>query len=621
MKIRLRRLSALTLAGLAVLSFTTITSADYSDEIEKLEDRRYAISQELDELEYELARCKADAEENEEYLRLYDEKMKAQEEEISNLRTQIQYLGQRIDETEKKIDEKQREIDSDIEDFKMRLRSMYMQGGDSLATLLVGSTDFYDLLVRTELMERISRHDKKMIDDLTYKLNELSTQKEALESDKADLEERKAESETVLVQLRDTYQGHKETKAFLEAKAEAARDRTYEMELEQESVEADLAVYIRLQQEENERRAREEEERRQREEAERREREREEEERRQREEEERRQQESYYEEDDDDYDYEDYDSYDIPEIDTSEFDDDTDFDDDFDEPDYTEPESSYDSTDENYMYSKADLAEMIKMKEDDLKELKLNLKQAKLEYEQAKKKKADGKVVAELDGVVKKIGSVDDAAAARSDETPDEEFGEEYFGDETDYSDDDAFAVIEGEGGVSVTFGISELKLDQVHIGDTINVMSYDSGFTSLATISEIEKKPASYTAQNWNDNPNASTFNVRASLDDASGFSMYDWLSITLDSTASAENSDSVYLPIHYVRKENGNYYIMRAGKDGRLEKRYIKTGKIMYGYEIEVTAGISMKDKICFPYGKDVKEGVKTKDSDTVLYPKEVY
>ena len=310
MKIRLRRLSALTLAGLAVLSFTTITSADYSDEIEKLEDRRYAISQELDELEYELARCKADAEENEEYLRLYDEKMKAQEEEISNLRTQIQYLGQRIDETEKKIDEKQREIDSDIEDFKMRLRSMYMQGGDSLATLLVGSTDFYDLLVRTELMERISRHDKKMIDDLTYKLNELSTQKEALESDKADLEERKAESETVLVQLRDTYQGHKETKAFLEAKAEAARDRTYEMELEQESVEADLAVYIRLQQEENERRAREEEERRQREEAERREREREEEERRQREEEERRQQENYYEEDDDDYDYENYDSYD-----------------------------------------------------------------------------------------------------------------------------------------------------------------------------------------------------------------------------------------------------------------------------------------------------------------------
>ena len=45
------------------------------------------------------------------------------------------------------------------------------------------------------------------------------------------------------------------------------------------------------------------------------------------------------------------------------------------------------------------------------------------------------------------------------------------------------------------------------------------------------------------------------------------------------------------------------------------------MYGYEIEVTAGISMKDKICFPYGKDVKEGVKTKDSDTVLYPKDMY
>ena len=62
-----------------------------------------------------------------------------------------------------------------------------------------------------------------------------------------------------------------------------------------------------------------------------------------------------------------------------------------------------------------------------------------------------------------------------------------------------------------------------------------------------------------------------------------------------------------------------MRADKDGKLEKHYIKTGKIMYG-SIEVTAGLSVKDKICFPYGKDVKEGVNTKDSEKILYPKNV-
>lgn len=338
-------------------------------------------------------------------------------------------------------------------------------------------------------------------------------------------------------------------------------------------------------------------------------------------------QEELPEESDDSFDMPDYEPSDIPDYDSLDgFDDFADDGDTYDEPDigYSDPEPSFDSGDENYMYSKAQLAEMIKDKEDEIKGLKLSLKEAKLALEQAKKKKADGKVVAEFDGVVRKIGTVNDAAAQSAESSPEEgfeeDFGDDYFDDETAYNDD-AFAVIEGEGGVSVTFGISELKLDQVQIGDKVSVMSYESGCTSPATITEIEKKPASYTAQNWNDNPNGSTFNVKASLDDSTGFSRYDWLSVTLDNSASADSSNSVYLPIHYVRKENGNYYIMRADKNGRLEKRYIKTGKIMYGYEIEVTAGISMKDKICFPYGKDVKEGVKTKDSDTVLYPKDMY
>ncbi|MBQ8978682.1 MAG: peptidoglycan DD-metalloendopeptidase family protein [Oscillospiraceae bacterium] len=294
MKNKLIKLIALAAALSAALTFSAVTSADYSDEIEELEDRRYAINRELEDLEYQLSQYKAETEQTEEYLRLYDEKMRKQEEEIDNLRTQISRLGIRISDTEKKIDDKQTEIDSDIEDFKMRLRSMYMQGGGSTASMLVGSTDFYDLLARAELMERISRHDKQMIDDLNYKLDELNREKQSLESDKADLEVKQTESEQVLTELRDTYNNHKETKAFLEAKAEAARDRTWEMQQEQESVEADLAEYIRLQQEENERREREEAERRRREQEE-----------REREEEERRARESYYEDDDDDYSYDD----------------------------------------------------------------------------------------------------------------------------------------------------------------------------------------------------------------------------------------------------------------------------------------------------------------------------
>ncbi|MBR1423768.1 MAG: biotin/lipoyl-binding protein [Ruminococcus sp.] len=287
-------------------------------------------------------------------------------------------------------------------------------------------------------------------------------------------------------------------------------------------------------------------------------------------------------------------------------------------PDYTTSES------EDYVYSRAEIAEMIKDKQAEIKQLKLDLKAAKLEYEQAKKKKAEGKVVAEMDGIVKKIGTIDDAAASGStsdeDDLPDGEFGEyaeEFYDEDTSY--DDYFAVIEGDGGASVEFMISELKLDQINIGDTVSVSSYDTGAFSSATITAIVSEPASYTAWNWGDNPNASTYTVKAALDRPEGFGEYDWLSITLDGSADTQQSTSLYLPIHYVRKEGSTYYIMRADKDGKLEKHYIKTGKIMYG-SIEVTAGLSVKDKICFPYGKDVKEGVNTKDSEKILYPKNV-
>ena len=59
-----------------------------------------------------------------------------------------------------------------------------------------------------------------------------------------------------------------------------------------------------------------------------------------------------------------------------------------------------------------------------------------------------------------------------------------------------------------------------------------------------------------------------------------------------------------------------MKADENGRLKKQYVKTGRIIYGSEIEIKSGLSESDKICFPYGKSIKEGIKTQDTDEVLW-----
>ena len=57
--------------------------------------------------------------------------------------------------------------------------------------------------------------------------------------------------------------------------------------------------------------------------------------------------------------------------------------------------------------------------------------------------------------------------------------------------------------------------------------------------------------------------------------------------------------------------------GEDGLLEKRYVTTGKSLWGSYTEILSGLTAEDLIAFPYGKAVKEGAPTQESDySTLY-----
>ncbi|MBO4865488.1 MAG: biotin/lipoyl-binding protein [Ruminococcus sp.] len=288
-----------------------------------------------------------------------------------------------------------------------------------------------------------------------------------------------------------------------------------------------------------------------------------------------------------------------------------------------EPDDYYDSYEPNdfyidpegtdYVYSRDEIKHMISEKEDDIKQLEIDLKQANFELQASKKRKVDGKLYAELDGIVKKIGK------ASSDEEVNEEEEKEDIYEEPD-ADDRAFAVIQGDGGTEVVCEVSELNLSKYSIGDTFTITSWNTDGTGVAEITKIDDEPVSYNSYNWGENPNNSSYQIHAKLIEGEDvFSYGDWVELAADKTESdsEKSSNSVYLPIHYVRQEGGDYYIMKADEDGKLKKQYVKVGQIMYGYFIEIKGGLSYKDKICFPYGKEVKEGTKTRESTEILMP----
>lgn len=245
--------------GIAASYMFAVTPAS-ADTVSDLEERQGRLENELSEVEAALAEYEDMAEESEEYLKEYNEKMKLQEKRVELSKQHTELLKEDIAALETDIKNGEAEVEESMEKFGQRLRAIYMSGGDSVAEVLAGSSDFYDMLSRIEFTERISRHDSKMIDALKEQVEKLEADKTEYAEKLAAIEEQKSEEEKYYSELRETYEGHAETKKFREAMIEDYRNRTEEIEAERYRIEVDLQEEIRRLQRENEAKKKAEEE-------------------------------------------------------------------------------------------------------------------------------------------------------------------------------------------------------------------------------------------------------------------------------------------------------------------------------------------------------------------------
>ena len=204
---------------------------------------------------------------------------------------------------------------------------------------------------------------------------------------------------------------------------------------------------------------------------------------------------------------------------------------------------------------------------------------------------SDATVKATLNGIVKSVGDPD-----------------------TGTSDGDPFITVTSDSGMYVKGTISELMLSEIQVGSTITGTAGESytGFT--AEITEISEYPADnsdYYYFGGDSNPNVTYYQFLAYIDDAEGLSNNEWADLTIETNQGEDNS-SIYLDKRYVRSENGQSYVYKAGAGNKLEKQYVKTGKTLYSTYIEIKQGLSESDSIAFPYGKNVFEGAPVKTGD---------
>lgn len=236
----------------------------------------------------------------------------------------------------------------------------------------------------------------------------------------------------------------------------------------------------------------------------------------------------------------------------------------------------------SYGGTAAEIQQQIKDKEKEIRDYQLDIKEANLEIKDIQKKLNNQTIKSTLNGVVKTVG---DPEKESNDGKP-------------------LIQVVSSEG-LYVQGTVSESQMNKLKVGATLSGYSYDNGVSFTAEVREISP----YPSNNGQDGANASSYPFTAYIADASGLSNNSWAELTLLDEGDGQGQ-GIYLEKPFVRTENGQYYVMKDDGTGHLTKQIVQVGGIQYGSSYQITGGLSMDDKITFPYGKDVREGAKTEE-----------
>ena len=238
-----------------------------------------------------------------------------------------------------------------------------------------------------------------------------------------------------------------------------------------------------------------------------------------------------------------------------------------------------------------DLNKAILEKAQAVKEQEVNLKVAKLKLDKKLAELGDGNVYAEFDGTVKTVRDPDEA-----------------------YNNSEAVVELSGGGGYYVTGTLSEMDLGSVQVGDSVSISSWMTGAACEGTIVSIDDYPTS-NGNNWGDgNSNVSYYPFKVFVTEDANLQPNDYVDMQYQKDTSAEESgSSLYLQSMFIRTDNGKSYVMARGDDGRLEQRWVQTGRDLWGSYTQIRGGLTIDDYVAFPYGRDVVEGAHTQEATT--------
>ena len=168
---------------------------------------------------------------------------------------------------------------------------------------------------------------------------------------------------------------------------------------------------------------------------------------------------------------------------------------------------------------------------------------------------------------------------------------------------------VSGGGGFYMQGAVSELEKDNLQIGQEVTVNDWNTGMTYTGTIQSVGDFPTSNGYWSGVGNPNVSYYPFTVFIDESADLQEGSYVNVTF---STATTQQGIYLENPFLRTEQGKSYVYVRGEDGKLEQRFVTTGKALWGSYTEVLDGLTPEDYIAFPYGKNVVVGADTVEGD---------
>ena len=240
-------------------------------------------------------------------------------------------------------------------------------------------------------------------------------------------------------------------------------------------------------------------------------------------------------------------------------------------------------------YTAEELPRMIGEKFMAIQEMDRAIKLAKLNLDQVKKEVGSDTVYSELDGTIKAVRDSNSA----------------------DYDRSQAVVEVSGGGGYYIDGAVSELELATVSVGETVQISSWMTGASCEGEIVEISDYPTD-NASSWSDgNSNVSYYPFKVFVSEDADLQEGDWVEMSYQNTSGSADGNTLYLESMFIRTENGKSYVMVKGENGKLEQRWVQTGRNLWGSYTQIRGGLTVDDFVAFPYGRDVVAGAGTTEA----------